>query len=86
MKTEIKKITGQRTISGIVVSAAMSKTIVVNVESRKMHPKYKKTYRVSRKYHVHDEKGLAKVGDKVTFVECRPLSKTKRWRLSAIAK
>lgn len=86
MNTEITKNKSQRTISGIVVSTAMSKTIVVNVESRKMHPKYKKYYRVSRKYHVHDEKGVAKVGDKVSFVECRPLSKTKRWRISAIAK
>jgi small subunit ribosomal protein S17 len=80
-----KKIISRQFI-GTVVSTAMNKTIVVNVEKRKLHPKYKKYYRVSRKYHVHDEKGAAKVGEKVVFVECRPISKTKRWRLAGAAK
>lgn len=75
-----------RKLTGKVVSTAMNKTIVVEVERRVLHPKYKKYYRVNRKYHVHDEKGAAKVGDKVSFVACRPLSKTKRWRLAEIAK
>lgn len=67
---------------GTVVSTAMNKTIVVRVDRVKMHPKYGKQYTVSRRYHVHDEKGLSRVGDQVTFVECRPLSKTKRWRIA----
>lgn len=71
---------------GTVVSNKMQKTIVVKVERRKMIAKYKKAVRVSSKYHVHDEKGEAKVGDTVRFVECRPLSRTKRWRLSAVVK
>jgi len=81
MNSDKTKSTILRKLTGAVVSASMNKTIVVNVESRKLHPKYKKYYRVNKKYHVHDEKGEAKVGDKVMFVACRPLSKTKRWRL-----
>lgn len=76
-----KSIQATRTLSGTVVSAAMTKTIVVRVDRMKMHPKYNKRYRVSKKYHVHDETNSAKVGDVVKFVECRPMSKTKRWRL-----
>lgn len=71
-----------RTFTGTVVSIGMQKTIVVRVDRQKLHTKYNKRYRVSRKYHVHDEKNTAKVGDVVNFVECRPLSKTKRWRLA----
>lgn len=82
--TNKKKIA--REFSGIVYSVAMDKTITVVVERRKLHPKYKKYYRVSDKYHVHDEKNEAKKGDKVKFVECRPISKTKRWRLLEILK
>ncbi|MDD2758271.1 MAG: 30S ribosomal protein S17 [Patescibacteria group bacterium] len=82
-ETNKKQVTAREFI-GLVLSTAMNKTIVVDVERRKMHPKYKKSYRVNRKYHVHDEKGVAKVGDKVKFVECRPLSKTKRWRLAGV--
>jgi small subunit ribosomal protein S17 len=70
-----------RQFSGKVVSTGMQKTITVQVDLMKMHPIYQKSYRVSKKYHVHDEKGAAHVGDVVTFVECRPISKTKRWRL-----
>lgn len=73
--------THTRRFRGTVVSNAMQKTIVVRVDGHKRHPKYNKTYRVSQKFHVHDEKGAAKTGDVVEFVECRPLSKTKRWRL-----
>ncbi|MCX6781514.1 MAG: 30S ribosomal protein S17 [Candidatus Magasanikbacteria bacterium] len=85
MNSDNKKNTIRRQFSGTVVSAAMNKTVVVNIESRKLHPKYKKYYRVNKKYHVHDEKGTAKTGDKVVFVECRPISKTKRWRLVSVA-
>lgn len=70
-----------RVLRGAIVSTAMSKTIVVRVDRVKMHPKYRKQYTVSRRYHVHDEKGLGHVGDRATFIECRPLSKTKRWRV-----
>ncbi len=71
----------KRTIKGTVVSAKMEKTIVVEVDRMKIHPLYKKRYFLNKKYKVHDEKKEAKVGDKVIFEECRPLSKEKRWRL-----
>lgn len=79
--TNTKKTINKRMLSGTVSSVAMNKTITVLVVSSKVHPKYNKRYKSSRKYHVHDEKGTAQVGDMVKFVECRPLSKTKRWRL-----
>lgn len=66
---------------GVVIGDKMDKTIVVKVERIKIHPKYHKRYKVSRKYKVHDEAGTYKVGDQVTFIECRPLSKDKRWRV-----
>lgn len=71
----------KRKFEGQVVSVAMTKTIVVRVDSQKLNSKYGKSYKVSRKYAVHDEKGEAKLGDKVVFVESRPISKTKKWRL-----
>ena len=76
----------KRTMSGVVVSIGMNKTITVKVDAKKRHPKYKKFYRTSSKFHVHDEKETAVVGDMVRFVECRPLSKTKRWRLLEVVK
>jgi len=72
-----------RRFSGVVVSDKNDKTIVVKVETVKVHPKYKKRYTVSRRYKVHDGNNKFKVGDKVTFVECRPLSRDKRWRVIA---
>ena len=69
---------------GTVVSDAMDKTIVVKVDVLKAHPKYKKVMRRSVKFHAHDERSEAKVGDVVRIVETRPLSKTKRWRLAEI--
>ena len=69
---------------GTVVSDAMDKTIVVKVEIAKAHPRYKKVVRRSTKFHAHDERGEAKVGDIVRIVETRPLSKTKRWRLAEV--
>ena len=59
----------------------MDKTIVVNVESVKKNAKYGKRYVVAKKFKVHDEKNQCKEGDKVDFVECRPLSHDKRWRV-----
>ena len=73
-----------RTFTGTVVSAGMQKTATVQVDTMKMNEKYQKKYKVSKKFHIHDEKSQAKVGDTVTFVECRPLSKTKRWRLVSV--
>lgn len=66
---------------GTVTSNKMEKTITVLVETVKQHPLYKKTIRTSKKYKAHDEKNEAKLGDVVRIMECRPLSKDKRWRL-----
>src|SRR5690348_1868440 len=66
---------------GVVVSDAMDKTIVVKVDVIKSHSRYKKVIRRSVKFHAHDERNKAHVGDVVRIVETRPLSKTKRWRL-----
>jgi small subunit ribosomal protein S17 len=70
-----------RKFKGVVISDKMNKTIVVRVDQVKIHPKYKKRYAVSKKYKVHDEKNQFKEDDKVEFVECRPLSKDKKWRV-----
>lgn len=78
--------TSKRTFIGQVVSVAMTKTIVVRVDAMKLHAKYGKSYKISNKYPVHDEKGEAKMGDTVKFVESRPISKTKKWRLVEILK
>ncbi len=84
MENKNEKKVIKREFTGEVVSNAMAKTIVVKVVRSTLHPKYKKYYRTSRKYYVHDEKQAAKVGNSVKFVECRPLSKTKRWRLTEV--
>ncbi len=73
----------KRQLTGTVTSTSMNKTITVKVDRVKTHPKYGKQYVQSKKYHVHDEKETHKVGEVVTFIECRPLSKTKRWRVAA---
>ena len=69
---------------GVVVSAAMDKTIVVRVDVVKSHPRYKKVVRRSQRFHAHDEQNQAKAGDIVRIVETRPLSKTKNWRLAEV--
>jgi len=69
---------------GVVVSDAMDKTIVVKVDVIKSHPRYKKVIRRSVKFHAHDERNQAHIGDVVRIVETRPLSKTKRWRLAEV--
>ena len=74
----------RRTLVGQVVSDAMDKTITVRVERRVKHPVYGKFVRKSSKVHAHDEKNSCNVGDSVTVVECRPLSKTKTWVLKSI--
>ena len=69
---------------GVVVSTAGDKTAVVKVEERKRHPLYGKMITQSTKFHAHDEENSAGVGDTVTIMETRPLSKLKRWRLVEI--
>ena len=69
---------------GRVVSANMDKTIVVLVERRVRHGLYGKELKKSKRYHAHDEKNEASVGDRVRIMETRPLSKLKHWRLSEI--
>lgn len=68
-------------LKGIVVSDKMQKTVVVKVERQVRHPRYKKVYKVHKRYKAHDEKEEYKVGDKVFIEECRPLSKEKKWRV-----
>ncbi|MFN7088596.1 MAG: 30S ribosomal protein S17 [Candidatus Paceibacteria bacterium] len=77
MQKQVKK----RRLEGVVVSDKMQKTVVVAVERIKEHPKYKKRYKVTRRFKAHDEKNEYHVGDKVIIEECRPLSKEKRWRV-----
>jgi len=67
--------------TGEVISDKMDKTIVVRVERRFRHPKFKKVVTQYKKFYAHDEKKEAKVGDRVLIAETRPLSKTKSWRL-----
>jgi small subunit ribosomal protein S17 len=74
----------QRTIEGRVVSNKMQKTVTVLLERQVAHPLYGKIVRRSTKVHAHDEKGECKEGDMVRIAECRPLSKTKNWRVVEI--
>jgi small subunit ribosomal protein S17 len=78
--------TFKRTLTGEVVSDKTSKTIVVKVERKTMHPKYNKFVTTSKKYHVHDEKEQASMGQSVTIIESKPYSKLKRWELVSIQK
>ena len=73
----------KRVLQGTVVSDKNDKTIVVKVERRLLHPVFKKTVRLSKKYHAHDEKNEAKIGEIVRIEETRPSSKLKRWALVA---
>lgn len=77
----MEKKVNKKTLVGSVVSDKMDKTIVVLVERLKQHSIYKKYLRRSKKFKVHDEKNLAKNGDKVKIIECRPISKHKSFRL-----
>jgi len=77
--TEQNKLT--RTVTGRVISDKMNKTITVLVERKVPHPVYGKYVRRSTKLHAHDEQNECKQGDKVLIEECRPLAKTKAWRL-----
>lgn len=71
-----------RTKKGIVTSTKQDKTVVVTVHTYKNHPIYKKRYRVSKKYHVHNpENAKFEIGDNITFYETKPISKLKKWTL-----
>ena len=73
--------TKKKTMTGVVVSSKMDKTVVVKVERRFAHPVFKKVVKTTKKYKVHDEKNECVEGDFIRFQESRPLSKEKRWRL-----
>jgi small subunit ribosomal protein S17 len=79
-----EQIKTTRTLTGRVVSDKMDKTVTVLVERRVKHPLYGKVIRLSKKYHAHDEKNEFHQGDLVSIEECRPLSKTKSWKVAAL--
>jgi len=70
--------------TGKVISDKMDKTVVVAIERLTQHPQYKKTIRKITKFKAHDEENKCKIGDKVSIIETRPLSKEKRWRIKEI--
>ena len=69
----------KRILKGKVVSDKSNKTVVVEVSRRFVHPKYKKVMNTYKKYHAHDEKNNSKIGDVVSIIESKPISKLKRW-------
>ena len=71
----------KRRLQGVIVSDKMQKTRVVAITRPKKHPRYKKYYKVTQRFKVHDEKNEYKTGDKVLIEEMRPLSKEKRWQI-----
>ena len=71
----------KRILSGVVVSSSSNKTITVNVTRRIKHKLYKKIIRLSKKYHAHDEDNQYKVGDTVSIIETKPISKLKKWKV-----
>ena len=77
-KTTLKKL---RSMKGVVSSDKMDKTIVVVISRLKKHAKYHKRYLTSKKYKVHDPKNQFKIGDEVSFVSCKPISKDKKWKV-----
>lgn len=79
-----KTIGNKRVLQGVVAGDKMEKTIVVKVTRYFKHPLYKKFVHKSRRYKAHDERNECRIGDTVQIVECRPLSKDKRWRLQSI--
>jgi small subunit ribosomal protein S17 len=79
-----KKIGNKNEKVGEVVSAKMTKTIVVEVTRRVPHPIYKRIINKRSKFYAHDEEQRAKIGDTVRIIECRPMSKLKRWRLGEV--
>ena len=84
MPEEVKPVSRRTEKVGNVVSTKMQKTIVVQVEMRKTHPKYKRVIKLNKKFYAHDEQNTARVGDVVRIKESRPLSKLKRWTLEEV--
>ncbi|MDQ6989807.1 MAG: 30S ribosomal protein S17 [Mariprofundaceae bacterium] len=74
----------KRTLEGVVVSNKGEKTIVVEVERRFMHPRYRKTIRSHKKYMAHDAENTCNIGDTVRIVECPPLSRRKTWMMDTV--
>ena len=77
----MEKTTKRKTLQGHVVSNKMDKTVVVQVERKYMHPKFKKVVKSTRKYSAHDEKNEFKEGQTVSIIECKPISKKKTWQV-----
>jgi small subunit ribosomal protein S17 len=75
----------QRQLTGMVVSDKMDKTVTVIVERQVMHPVIGKVVKRTKKYHAHNEGNDAKMGDRVVIEECRPISKTKAWKVARVA-
>jgi small subunit ribosomal protein S17 len=75
----------QRSLTGTVVSDKMDKTVTVVVERQVMHPTIGKVVKRTKKYHAHNEGNDAKMGDRVVIEECRPISKTKAWKVARVA-
>lgn len=86
MEHQTKKTTRPKTLSGIVMSDKMKDTIVVSVDSFEKHPKYVKYMRKSKRFKADDKGNTAKIGDKVIIEECRPISRSKTFRLIEIKK
>jgi len=81
-KQIIRKMAKQkRILKGEVISDKMDKTIVVKISRLKVHPKYKRRYKIIKRFKVHDEKNECHIGDQVIIEEARPLSKEKRWKV-----
>ena len=74
----------RKQLIGQVLESKMQNTAIVRVDIKKPHPKYKKYVKSSKKYYVHDFKNACNTGDKISIIECRPISKLKRWRLNHI--
>lgn len=86
MRRKINKMGKQKEFTGIVVSDKMQKTVVVKTMHLTRHAKYSKTIKLHKKFKAHDEKGIAKLGDTVSIVETRPLSKDKRFIVKNVLK
>lgn len=79
METQLQKKT--KVLKGVIVSNKMNKTVVVAVTRLKEHPKYKRRYKVTKKYKAHDEENGYKIGDRVVIKQVRPISKEKKWKV-----
>ena len=85
-KNKEEKKSAKKGKVGVVVSDKMDKTVVVKIDRLKMHAKYKKKYKVSKKYKAHDEGNEFKIGDKVMIMETKPISKDKKWVAKGVEK